>query len=508
MKRSTWASGSGYVPSNSTGFCVASTTNGRASSCVWTSTVTLRSCMHSSRPDWVFGDARLISSTSTMLAKIGPGRNSKRVSRWLKTFVPTTSAGSRSAVHWTRANCSSMDRASARASVVLPTPGRSSSRMWPSAAMQTSAWSRTSVRTSTAPVSAWATRRDRATAVSSSESATRSGSSMLAMVEGGRARARGRTLCRGALLRAQIVDGLEHRAGHRGLRRSRHMTLAAGGHDGHLVLDAFEADVLPADVVDDDRVEALAAQLVAAVLDRALAVLGGEADERLARPAGGGEGRDDVVGALEGQRQRVALVLLELGLRRLARAVIGDRGRHQHDVRGGERGLAGVLQLGGGRDVDVAHPRGALEGDVRGDHGDVGAERGGLLGQREAHPARAAVADEADGVDRLAGAAGGDEDAQPDEVAERVRQRRLDGAHQVGRLGEPAHAPLALGPERAGAGIEHGHPALAQHVEVRARGGVLVHVVVHRRGDEHGARRGERRAREQVVGEAVGELGD
>ena len=34
--------------------------------------------MHSSRPDCVFGDARLISSTSTTLAKIGPGRNSKR----------------------------------------------------------------------------------------------------------------------------------------------------------------------------------------------------------------------------------------------------------------------------------------------------------------------------------------------------------------------------------------------------------------------------------------------
>ena len=73
MKRSTCASGSGYVPSNSIGFCVASTTNGRASSCVCTSTVTRPSCMHSSRPDCVLGLARLISSTSTMLAKIGPG---------------------------------------------------------------------------------------------------------------------------------------------------------------------------------------------------------------------------------------------------------------------------------------------------------------------------------------------------------------------------------------------------------------------------------------------------
>src|SRR3954467_10214778 len=115
VKRSTCASGNGYVPSNSTGFCVAMTRNGRASSCEWTSTVTRRSCMHSSRPDCVLGEARLISSTITTLAKIGPGRNSKRSSRWLKTLVPTTSAGSRSAVHWMRANCRSMERASARA---------------------------------------------------------------------------------------------------------------------------------------------------------------------------------------------------------------------------------------------------------------------------------------------------------------------------------------------------------------------------------------------------------
>ena len=42
------------------------------------SIVICRSCMHSSRPDWVFGEARLISSTSTTLANTGPGWNSKR----------------------------------------------------------------------------------------------------------------------------------------------------------------------------------------------------------------------------------------------------------------------------------------------------------------------------------------------------------------------------------------------------------------------------------------------
>ena len=71
------------MPSYSIGFWVAMTRKGRASSWLWASTVTLRSCMHSSSPDWVLGEARLTSSTSTTLAKIGPGRNSKRCSRWL-----------------------------------------------------------------------------------------------------------------------------------------------------------------------------------------------------------------------------------------------------------------------------------------------------------------------------------------------------------------------------------------------------------------------------------------
>ena len=79
--------------------------------------------MHSSSPDWVLGELRLISSTRTTFANTGPGWNSNRLSRWLKTLVPTMSAGSRSAVHWTRAYSASIERASARAIAVLPTPG-------------------------------------------------------------------------------------------------------------------------------------------------------------------------------------------------------------------------------------------------------------------------------------------------------------------------------------------------------------------------------------------------
>ena len=87
------------------------------------STVTWRSSMHSSSADWVLGEARLISSPTTMLAKTPPGRNSNSRVFWLKTETPVTSEGSRSGVNWIRRTEQSMLRASALLSIVLPTPG-------------------------------------------------------------------------------------------------------------------------------------------------------------------------------------------------------------------------------------------------------------------------------------------------------------------------------------------------------------------------------------------------
>ena len=97
--------------------------------------------------------------------------------------------------------------------------------------------------------------------------------------------------------------------------------------------------------------------------------------------------------------------------------------------------------------------------------------RGGRLGQRPAHLARRAVADEAHGVDRLARAAGGDEDLEAVERPARDRaEARLDGGQQLGGLGQPADAPLARRAERAGARLEHLDAALAQRLEVGLRG--------------------------------------
>jgi hypothetical protein len=96
------------------------------------STVTCCSAIASSSADCVFGMARLISSTRMTLAKIGPGRNSKSRSRWLKMESPVTSVGWRSGVHWMReGDAPEIVWAIARASTVLAVPGTSSNRTCP-----------------------------------------------------------------------------------------------------------------------------------------------------------------------------------------------------------------------------------------------------------------------------------------------------------------------------------------------------------------------------------------
>ena len=168
---------------------------------------------------------------------------------------------------------------------------------------------------------------------------------------------------------------------------------------------------------------------------------------------------------------------------------------------------------GGGLDVDVAHARVARQRDVRGDDRHVGAERGRLLGEREAHPPRRAVADEAHGVDRLARAAGGDEHAQAREV--RLGRRRAPGtsasiaaSRSAGSGSRPGPAS-PCGRQAPAAGLEHGRAARAQRRDVRLRRGVLPHLVVHRRARRAaGSVGGERGARQEVVGEPGGELGD
>src|SRR3989440_5387692 len=115
------------------------TMNGWPTGCSTPSTVTCPSSITSRRADWVFGDARLISSASTIEWKIGPGMNSKRRVLWSYTCTPVTSDGSRSGVNCMRAWDPLMVLASALASEVFPVPGKSSSNRCPSDSRQVNA---------------------------------------------------------------------------------------------------------------------------------------------------------------------------------------------------------------------------------------------------------------------------------------------------------------------------------------------------------------------------------
>src|SRR5919198_758194 len=255
VKRSSCASGSGYVPSYSIGFCVAITMNGRPSSYETPSTVTCCSCMHSSSAACVFGDARLISSTSRRFANTGPGRNSNSFVRWLKTFTPVTSDGRRSGVNWIRENETSSERASAFASIVLPTPGKSSRIRWPSATRQ-----RTTSRSVSSDACTTRPRFSTIARIASAASATRRDSGSLTQ---------------------QLLGSLYDRRGDSVFRRLRESLLAVRADEHDLVLARVEADVCARDVVEHDEVDAFPRQLLACARETPVAVVGGEADQHL-----------------------------------------------------------------------------------------------------------------------------------------------------------------------------------------------------------------------------------
>src|SRR5438105_13274013 len=199
------------------------TMKGLSSSYVWPSTVTCCSCMHSSSAACVFGEARLISSTRRRFAKTGPGLNSNAFARWSKTFTPVTSEGSRSGVNWRRENDALSERASAFASIVLPTPGKSSRIRWPSLTRQ---------RTQRLRVSggAWMTRRRlvRIVSIACAAEAARS------LICSGSCTARSQ----------QLLRGVDDRGRDLALRRARDAALAAGREQHHLVVVRVEADSL------------------------------------------------------------------------------------------------------------------------------------------------------------------------------------------------------------------------------------------------------------------------
>src|SRR5689334_25319234 len=90
------------------------------------------------------------------------------------------------------------------------------------------------------------------------------------------------------------------------------MPLLTVGHDPHLVVGGVEADAGGAYVIHDYGIEVLTGQLSAAVFERAIPVLGGEAHEHLAGTTAGGKSGQHVLRTLETEVQFLRrLVLLE-----------------------------------------------------------------------------------------------------------------------------------------------------------------------------------------------------
>src|SRR5947207_1030392 len=378
VKRSSCASGSGYVPSYSIGFCVAMTMNGRASSYEMPSTVTCCSCMHSSSAACVFGEARLISSTSKRFANTGPGLNSNSLERWSKTFTPVTSEGSRSGVNCMREKEASRERAIAFASIVLPTPGKSSRMRWPSL-MRQSTQSRS---------------------VSGGACSTRPRLSTRAWTVSVEAGASARSLCGSASLTQQLLGRIYDRRGDSVFRRFADPALPGRRDQHYLVVAGVEADVVARHVVVDDEVDSFAVQFLARAREAFGPGLRRKADEHLAVGASLAE-RVQHVGCRLELDAPAPVVLRTLGIDVLGRAVVGDRGSHQHEVGvpAGERCLRHRL---GGRspdDLDAARQR---DGQVRGEERDVRATLLADLGEGDAHPSARAVAEEAHRVERLA----------------------------------------------------------------------------------------------------------
>src|ERR1039458_3848528 len=168
----------------------------------------------------------------------------------------------------------------------------------------------------------------------------------------------------------------------------------------------------------------------------------------------------------------------------------------------------GGAHLRGAGDGDEGAAGGRRERSGGGDKDDLRAALAGGFGEGVAHLAAGAVAEKADGVDGLAGASGGDEDGLAVKV---LCGRGLQGGeHGLGDgvdVGEAAGAGHAAG-EVAAAGFYDGDAAGLKYRDIRTCRRVVPHVHVHRGGDDDRSGGGKKHGGEEVVGEAVGHLGE
>jgi hypothetical protein len=129
---------------------------------------------------------------------------------------------------------------------------------------------------------------------------------------------------------------------------------------------------------------------------------------------------------------------------------------------------------------------------------------GGGLGQGIAHLAAGAVGDVAHRVERLLRGTGRHQHRFALQVAWPQQTRDVRGDDF--RVRQTPRAGHAAG-QVAAAGFHDGVPALAQNLQVGARGGVLPHVYVHGGRHHHRADESQVHRGEKIVGQPMGHLG-
>ena len=151
-------------------------------------------------------------------------------------------------------------------------------------------------------------------------------------------------------------------------------------------------------------------------------------------------------------------------------------------------------------------PAGAGTSEVRREQGHARAALARHVCEGDPHPARRAVPDEADAVERLARPSRGDEHRASRERA--IRDGRFEQAlDSSGDLDGLRHAPRADEPlgQLAVVGPDDLRAALDEEREIRLRRRVLPHRGVHRRREQQRPAVRERGLGEEVVGQPVGE---
>ncbi len=165
-----------------------------------------------------------------------------------------------------------------------------------------------------------------------------------------------------------------------------------------------------------------------------------------------------------------------------------------------------LAHLGGRAHGDHLHAARRRKVHRAGDQDHARAARGGGFGQRVAHLAAGTVGDVAHRVERLLGGAGGDQHGFAFQVAAPARFA-LDGLGDGLRIGQAARAGHAAG-QVAALRLHDAVAAPAQRFQVGLRGGVLPHVDVHGGRHHHRAGEGQVERGEEIVRQAVGQLGD